>query len=70
MYRHDDCMCKPEKEYARAYIIPQKYENLYSIKEGFFKGTIFRDLFRPYRAHDHSDPNEHYYEYKKMQYKR
>ncbi|WP_160684873.1 spore coat associated protein CotJA [Clostridium sp. C2-6-12] len=35
-------------EYARAYILPQKYENLYSCKEGFLKGTIFVDLYRPY----------------------
>ena len=27
-------------EYARAYILPQKYENLYS---------IFKDLYRPYK---------------------
>jgi hypothetical protein len=64
MYRHDDCMCKTihqdsmikskedcmckSKEYARAYILPQKYENLYSCKEGFLKGTIFVDLYKPY----------------------
>jgi hypothetical protein len=66
MYRHDDCMCKAQndnmieskkdhmyktKEYARAYILPQKYENLYSCKEGFLKGTIFVDLYKPY--HDY-----------------
>lgn len=50
MYKHDDCGCKSKEsiEYARAYILPQKYENLYSIKEGFYKGTIFKDLYRPY----------------------
>lgn len=53
MYKHDDCGCKAKEpkeslEYARAYILPQKYENLYSIKEGFYKGTIFKDLYRPY----------------------
>ena len=36
-------------EYARAYILPQKYENLYSICKGFWKGTIFKDLYRPYK---------------------
>ncbi|WP_235777779.1 spore coat associated protein CotJA [Clostridium culturomicium] len=36
-------------EYARAYIIPQRYKSLYSICEGFYKGTIFRDLYRPYK---------------------
>lgn len=68
MYRNDDCMCKPKKEYARAYIIPQKYENLYSCKEGFSKGTIFRDLYRPYHSHDHA--HESYFEYKKIKYER
>lgn len=36
------------KEYARAYILPQKYENLYSCKEAFKKGTIFKDLYSKY----------------------
>ena len=36
-------------EYARAYILPQKHENLYSICKGFWKGTIFKDLYRPYK---------------------
>jgi len=71
MYRHDDCMCEAHddmikskedhmhksKEYARAYIIPQKYENLFSCKEGFLMGTIFKDLYRPY--HDHKHDHEH-----------
>ena len=52
MYTHDDCMCK-SKEYARAYILPQKYENLFSCKEGFLAGTIFKDLYRPYHDHKH-----------------
>lgn len=44
---HDDHMYK-SKEYARAYILPQKYENLFSCKEGFLRGTIFKDLYKPY----------------------
>ncbi|OOM82135.1 spore coat associated protein CotJA [Clostridium puniceum] len=48
----DDCMHK-SKEYARAYILPQKYENLFSCKEGFLMGTIFKDLYRPYHDHKH-----------------
>lgn len=40
---------KDRLEYARAYILPQKYENLYSICEGLWKGTIFEDLYRPYK---------------------
>ncbi len=58
MYTDDDCMCKSKEmdmkmkmkmEYARAYILPQKYENLFSCKEGFLRGTIFKDLYKPYR---------------------
>lgn len=60
MYKHEDCACK-SMEYARAYILPQKYENLYSCKEGFLRGTIFKDLYRPYH-HDHS--HTHSYEHK------
>ena len=56
----DDYMSK-SKEYARAYILPQKYENLFSCKEGFLMGTIFKDLYRPYHDHKH----EHDYDCKK-----
>lgn len=56
MYRHNNkyksCICTPpneEKEYARAYIMPQKYENLFTCKEAFCKGTIFKDLYSPYK---------------------
>lgn len=78
MYRHEDCMYK-SKEYARAYILPQKYENLYSCKEGFIKGTIFKDLYRPYHEHHHHEHGCEYgcgkgyiekYDYKKMKYER
>ena len=63
MYKHEDCACK-SKEYARAYILPQKYENLYSCKEGFLKGTIFKDLYRPYHPeHGHDHAHEHKCEY-------
>lgn len=37
-----------EMDYARAYILPQVYENLYTIKDAFEKGTIFKDLSMPY----------------------
>lgn len=40
---------KNKLEYARAYIIPQEFENLYCIDDGFYKGTIFKDLYRPYK---------------------
>lgn len=43
-------MSKCEKfEYARVYIVPQKYENLYSMSEALCKGTLFADLYRPYK---------------------
>ncbi|NFI93136.1 spore coat associated protein CotJA [Clostridium botulinum] len=47
MYKKDDCNFKL-KEYARAFILPQTYENLFTCKEGFTKGTIFKDLYEPY----------------------
>lgn len=28
----------------------QEFENIYSIKNGFYKGTIFKDLDKPWRA--------------------
>lgn len=47
-------MSKYEKlEYARAYIVLQKYENLYSMSEALCKGTIFPDLYRPYKKNKH-----------------
>lgn len=82
MYRHDDCMCeskecskeyskKSDKEYAKAYILPQEYEHLYSCKEGFLKGTIFKDLYKPYHHHDHEHHNYvQNYEYKKIKVER
>lgn len=76
MYKHEDCGCKSKKyEYARAYIIPQEYENLYSCKEGFLRGTIFKDLYRPYHhhGHNHHDMDQNYahdYEYKKIKVER
>lgn len=47
-YNDDRKECK--LEYAQAYILPQKYGNLYSANEGFWKGTIFKDLYRPYKC--------------------
>lgn len=42
-------------EYARAYIIPQEYENLYPICDALFMGTIFEDLYRPYKKSNKKD---------------
>lgn len=47
MYRHEKSGCKIN-EYARAFILLQKYENLFTCKEGFCRGTIFKDLYEPY----------------------
>lgn len=47
MNDYDKISCT-KMEYARAYILPQEYENLYSVKEALEKGTIFKDLYRPY----------------------
>lgn len=58
----EDCMhdhMHKSMEYARAYILPQKYENLFSCKEGFLMGTIFKDLYAPY----HDNKHEHGYEH-------
>ena len=51
--------CEYEKvrlEYARAYIVPQKYENLFSISEGFCKGTLFEDLYKLYKKNSLMNP--------------
>ncbi|WP_244832942.1 spore coat associated protein CotJA [Clostridium sp. BJN0001] len=33
-----------KKEYARVYIKPQQYTNLFTCTESFANGTIFKDL--------------------------
>ncbi|MDY4078305.1 MAG: spore coat associated protein CotJA [Clostridium sp.] len=43
---------KCELEYAKAYIVPQRYENLFSMKDVLKTGTIFMDLYRPYVKKD------------------
>ena len=45
----DDCKdLNRNLEYARAYIVPQKFENLYSLDEALENGTLYEDLYRPY----------------------
>ncbi|KMT23212.1 spore coat associated protein CotJA [Clostridium cylindrosporum] len=46
--KHKDHKCFCIKEYAEAYVLPQVYENLFSVENAFKKGTIFMDLYRPY----------------------
>ncbi len=48
MHQYDKYIC-PKKQYARAYVRPQVYENLFSVDEALYKGTIFKDLYMPYR---------------------
>lgn len=39
----------PRKDYyAKAYVLPQVYENLFTVNSAFKKGTIFKDLYKPY----------------------
>lgn len=46
---HDNEKCKTVRlQYARAYVLPQVYENLFSVREAFRRGTIFKDLYQPY----------------------
>lgn len=37
-----------ELEYARAYVLPQSYQNLFPVDKALWKGTIFEDLKLPY----------------------
>lgn len=41
-------------KYACAFILPQAYENLFLVKEALFRGTIFKDLYKPYDEKEHS----------------
>lgn len=36
--------------YAKAYIKPQKYDNIFSLDDGFKNGTMFKDLYCPYKS--------------------
>ena len=40
----DNCKLR----YAKSYILLQTYENFFQLTEGFERGTIFKDLYRPY----------------------
>lgn len=35
--------------YATAFVRPQKYTQIYPLPEGFSKGTIFPELYSPYK---------------------
>lgn len=53
---NDDCEIKKENkteirnvELAQAYVPFQKINRLYRPKEGLYKGTIFPELYKPYK---------------------
>lgn len=46
--KNDDTPQKHQRRYAEAFVIPQKYENLFSLSEAINIGTIFKDLYIPY----------------------
>ena len=41
-----------ENDYAKAFIVLQKYENLLDPTTSLKRCTIFKDLYRPYTKHD------------------
>lgn len=49
MYDNDTSDDKKRMEYARAYVVLQKYENLFSVNDAIEAGTIFRDLYSSYK---------------------
>lgn len=50
-YKEEDKGREKDKnlKYACVYIELQKFENFFSLKEALYKGTIFEDLYRPYK---------------------
>ncbi|MFR1709790.1 MAG: spore coat associated protein CotJA [Clostridium sp.] len=52
---NNEINCSHRKmEYACAFILPQTYENLFLVKDALFRGTIFKDLYKPYDEKKHS----------------
>lgn len=50
----DDNKCEQNlngvtNDYAKAYIVPQVYENIFAMNDALCKGTIFKDLYKPYK---------------------
>lgn len=48
----DDYRCNKIKNlrYAEVFVLPQVYENLFRLDTALEKGTIFKDLYRPYHG--------------------
>ncbi len=40
-----------EIKLGQAYIPYQQYKNLFNVNEALYKGTIFKDLYRPYKPY-------------------
>ncbi|GAB6099572.1 hypothetical protein JCM16358_14510 [Halanaerocella petrolearia] len=49
MDNQNQCRYPLDLDLAEAYIPFQEYNRRYSPKEGLMKGTIFPELYRPYR---------------------
>ncbi|APF28044.1 spore coat associated protein CotJA [Clostridium sporogenes] len=39
-----------ECELARAFICPQKFKRIYKVEKALRRGTLFPDLYRPYKS--------------------
>ncbi|MBS4538258.1 spore coat associated protein CotJA [Clostridium sp. D2Q-11] len=51
MYPENEYKC-PEYELAHAYVPYQKMCKVYEPGEGLCKGTIFPELYKPYKVYD------------------
>ncbi len=49
-YMNPISMAFPNMQLARAYFLNQRYTRMFPLSEGFEKGTIFPDLYKPYHT--------------------
>lgn len=49
MYRYDRPITKPTLDLAEAYVPPQVMGKIYGPKEALKKGTLFPELYIPYK---------------------
>ncbi len=47
---YEQQMINPLFVLGQAYIPFQHYGNLFNVNEALYRGTIFRDLYRPYKS--------------------
>ncbi len=52
-YTYPPCkpVMPPEKELARVYIKFQELDKVYNAKKALCKGTLFPELYKPYKQH-------------------